>query len=158
MNNIDKLVNKAEIKLLLIGDKEWCNRLQYKVKALNANFTYEVISDVEEANQRLDHNSYDVLIISEKFTKKHSIHLTKKAYAMSRPTFVICDSFLINIKYKTWKFFSKFTRTYKTYKKLVFFSSNLPKLSLVQDLGKNHQSFFSSICKEIDASLIFKIR
>ena len=32
-----------------------------------------------------------------------------------------------------------------------------PKLSLVQDLGKNHQSFFSSICKEIDASLIFKI-
>lgn len=157
MDNVEKLVNKSEIKLLLIGDKEWCNRLQHKINVFNINFIYEIISDVNEANERLDHNSYDVLVISEKFTKKYSIHLSKKAYAMSRPTFIICDSLLTNIKYTLWKFFSKFSRTYKTYKKLVFFSLDLPKLSLVENLGKTHQTFFASICKEIDASLIFKI-
>ena len=113
--------NKKNINLLLIGNKKWYKEFIPFLTDLDSNYTIEYISNIELANARLWHNSYDILVLEESFSKKHTIELSKMSYAMSRPTIIICNNSLKLFLYFIWKHFSDFTSRFITSKKLIYF-------------------------------------
>ena len=107
-----------KIRVLAIGKKEWIDNLDNDVlKKLDCTYTLEIINDEHDALERLTHNSYDILILQDDFSPLKSIHLATLAYAMTRPTLILCNKNLKLFKYIIWKIFSIFTRKYKTSKK-----------------------------------------
>jgi hypothetical protein len=155
MTNIIK--SKTSIRLLLVGDNKWCTTLKNNLISCDNNYQYEILSDFNKVSERLDHNSYDMLLIQYNFARIHSIEFSKKAYAMSRPVLIICNSIIDNIICNLWKSFSKFSNKYKTYKKLVYFKNTYSEnsLFLINFLGKNHILFFNDVCNEIDINTNF---
>lgn len=139
------------IRVLAIGKKEWINNLDNDVlKKLDCTHTLEIINDEQDALERLTHNSYDILILQDDFSPLQSIHLATLAYAMTRPTLILCNKHFKVFKYIIWKIFSIFTRKYKTSKKLIFFKHyNSNYLNLITFLAKNHLQYFDMVNKEI---------
>lgn len=117
---------------------------------LDEQYTIEYINDIEAANQRLWHNSYDILLLEEKFSDEYTIQLSKMSYAMSRPSIILCDNKLKLFMYKLWKKLSNFTNTFITSKKLIFFMSQKDTriTEFISNLAHHHQ-FFDTITKEI---------
>ena len=140
-----------KIRVLAIGKKEWIGNLDNDVlKKLDCTYTLEIINDEHDALERLTHNSYDILILQDDFSPLKSIHLATLAYAMTRPTLILCNKNLKVFKYIIWKIFSIFTRKYKTSKKLIFFKNyNSNYLDLITFLAKNHLQYFDMVNKEI---------
>jgi hypothetical protein len=103
------------------------------------------------ALKRLNHNSYDILLLEDNFSKFNTIRLSTMAYAMSRPTIIICNSYFKQLYYTIfWKYFSKFCRRFKTSRKLIFFTKNNSKhAEMVEHLAKNHLQYFQQINDEI---------
>jgi hypothetical protein len=147
----------SKINILVIGTVEWYKDFAAILSNLTTNFTIEFICDIQKARARLWHNSYDILIIEEKFTKKHTIKLSKMAYAMSRPSIVICNNIIKNISYNCWKYMSKFTNTCETSKKLIHFMfPNKNVIRYVDNLANHHQ-YFDIITKEISDNIFNKM-
>lgn len=118
---------------------------------LTDHYTIEYINDIDVANKRLWHNSYDILLLDEKFSKKYTIDLSKMSFAMSRPSIVLCRNFFTLLSYKLWKALSKFTHRFTTSKQLIFFIDNNNKdliLRLIKTLSHKSQLFYL-VTKEI---------
>lgn len=115
------MLDKKNIKLLVIGNKTWYDKLYPILLHLNEHYTIEYISDINTAKQRLWHNSYDILLLEEDFSKTNTIELTKMSYAMSRPSIIICKNKFKLFFYFIWKHFGDFTSRFITSKKLIFF-------------------------------------
>lgn len=151
MNNFCKT---EKIRILAIGNNKFINSLsQIFLAKLESAYVLETITDEKTALKRLNHNSYDVLLLQDKFSKYNTIRLSTMAYAMSRPTIIICNSILKQFYYSIlWKHFSKFTRRFKTSKQLIFFSMNNSNHSkLIEYLAENHLQYFNIINSEISA-------
>lgn len=139
------------IRVLAIGKSEWIKKLDNDIlKKLDDIHTLEIITNKNEALERLTHNSYDILLLQDSFSSLSSIYLATLAYAMTRPTLILCNSYINFFKYNIWKIFSLFTRKYKTSKKLIFFKhyhSNY--IFLISYLAKNHLQYFKQVNDEI---------
>ena len=113
-----------KIRILAIGNIEFINSLNsiFLSKVID-HYGIETISDEKMALKRLNHNSYDILLLEDNFSKFNTIRLSTMAYAMSRPTIIICNSYFKQLYYTIfWKYFSKFCRRFKTSRKLIFFT------------------------------------
>lgn len=139
------------IRVLAIGKSEWIENFDNEIlKKLDDIHTLEIITDEKNALERLTHNSYDILILQDSFSPLNSIYLATLAYAMTRPTLILCDSYFKTFKYFIWKIFSVFVRKFKTSKKLIFFKHyNSNYLTLISYLAKNHLQYFDQVNKEI---------
>lgn len=156
MKKIDDNIKDINVyRILIIGNKEFQDELKskYLSNLLSCKYSLELISEESNALKRLNHNSYDLLLLQDNFTKYGSVRLATMAYAMSRPTIIICKSILKEFYYFIWKHFSKFSHRFKTSRKLIYFSllkENKSKLILY--LIKNHLQYFDKINKEISSS------
>ena len=141
-----------QIRILAIGKIEFINSLNsiFLSKVIDY-YGIETISDEKTALKRLNHNSYDILLLEDNFSKFNTIRLSTMAYAMSRPTIIICNSYFKQLYYTIfWKYFSKFCRKFKTSRKLIFFTKNNSKhAEMVEYLAKNHLQYFQQINDEI---------
>lgn len=149
---MENITENFKIRILVIGDIEFIESLnQIFLVKLVPKFSLEAISNEKQALQRLNHNSYDILLLQDGFSKYNTIRLSTMAYAMSRPTIIICNSIIKQVYYMLyWKHFSKFTRRFRTSKKLIFFSMNNSKHSeLIKYLASNHLQYFEIINNEI---------
>lgn len=146
---------KHIINLLVVGHKSWYNRFIQDLKILPDDYTVEYISDINAANARLWHNSYDILLLEEQFSKEHTIKLSQMSYAMSRPSIILCKNQFKLFSYNIWKALSKFTNSFITSKKLIFFRNERDKrlINFINELANHHQ-FFDIITQEIDAQTI----
>ena len=86
MATVDRNLN-----ILIIGNQDWYNTIQPILAELTEKYTTEYINDIDAANKRLWHNSYDILLLEEKFSRENTINLTKMSYAMSRPSIILCN-------------------------------------------------------------------
>jgi len=99
---------------------------------------------------RLYHNSYDILILQDGFSKYSSVRLSAMAYAMSRPTIILCDNIFKLLCHKFQKHFGRFFRCFKTSKKMIHFRKiNSKYSSLVIDLSKNYKNYLEMISDDI---------
>lgn len=142
-------------RILIIGNQDFQDELKsmFLVKLLTCHYTIESIICENDALKRLNHNSYDLLLLQDNFTKYGAVRLASMAYAMSRPTIIICTNIFKEFYYFIWKHFSKFSNRFKTSRKLIFFSligSKKSKLAL--HLIKNHLQYFDTINQEISKS------
>ncbi len=108
------------LNILVVGDQQWINKHQKLIKILEKTYTIEYKTEINDALERLWHNSYDILLIEHQFVKKYTIDLTKLAYARSKPSVILCQNGLTSMYYNLWKKFSKLTKTCKTMKKLMY--------------------------------------
>ena len=126
------------IKVLAIGNEKFVKRLSDCISSelKDQTITFEFITDESRALSRLNHNSYDVLVLQDGFSKYNTIRLSTMAYAMSRPTIILCSNIFKLIYYKFVKHFSYFFRNFKVSKKLIHFRKIGTKYSsLVLELG-----------------------
>ena len=141
----------SKIKVLVIGRGHWIDRLEESFFASRKDrLSVERISTEEAARDRLTHNSYDVLVLDSKFIK-NAIQLTKLAYAMTRPSIVLCNSPFTKLKFNFWKLFSDFARRHHLLDKLVHFITETDFPSLETDilfLADNHLQYFNDINNE----------
>lgn len=139
-----------KLNLLIIGNQDWYKQFISSISILTETYNIEYISDIKQANARLWHNSYDILLLEQKFSNDHTIKLTKMSYAMSRPSIIFCNNKLTLICYKLWKHLSSFTNKFSTSKKLIYFLKNHDKqtIKFINDLSQHHQ-YLDIISKEI---------
>ena len=139
------------IKVLVIGSTNWIDRTEANLlSGLNFPTSIEKISNEETARERLTHNSYDVLLLQDNFIDR-TIDLTKLAYAMTRPSIIICNSFVNRVKYMLWRTFSRFSRHHKIASKLIHFADESDRKhieQLILFLAYNHLQYFTEINKE----------
>ena len=107
-----------KINLLIIGYNEWCLNLEKKFKNQQL-YHIEFIFNYQDALQRLRHNSYDILLLQQQYFNYNSIQLSQLSYAMSRPSVILCTSYLKLFIYKIWRRYSNWTNKYKISKKLI---------------------------------------
>ena len=145
--------NPHHINLLIIGNKDWYESLLDILCDLDEVYTIEFISDIYEANARLWHNSYDILLLEEDFSKKYTIQLSKMSYAMSRPSIILCKNIFKIFFYKLWKTFSKFTNKFLTSRQMILFAKADDKdlLNTISDLAHHHE-YFDVITREINSN------
>ena len=134
--------NKLSLNILAIGSVEWYKSFSTRYAGVSKHYKFEFISDLNNAISRLDHNSYDVLVIEDDFIKNNSITLSKKAYAMSRPTIILCSSLLRYISYILWKKFDAWPNKFTISKDMIFIKlsndlSILDDITSLQDCHKN---------------------
>ena len=134
--------NKLSLNILAIGSVEWYKSFSTRYVRVSKPYKFAFISDLNNAISRLDHNSYDVLVIEDDFIKNNSITLSKKAYAMSRPTIILCSSLLRYISYILWKKFDAWPNKFTISKDMIFIKlsndlSILDDITSLQDCHKN---------------------
>ena len=142
-------------RILIIGGNQFQEKIRsiYLTKKLTFKYSLESVVEEKEALKRLNHNSYDLLLLEDNFSKYKTIRLATMAYAMSRPTIIICNSIFKEIYYFIWKHFSKFSKRFKTSRKLIYFSLlNARNSKLILFLIKNHLQYFDIINAEISVS------
>lgn len=138
------------IKVLIIGKHDWIECLSCELDKMKENFIIERIEDENTAIQRLTHNSYNILLIQDKFSKIDPIKLASLAYAMTRPSIIICKSRFKYLKFKTWQFFSRFSRKFKTSRILINFNFNLINLkNQMVSLANDYMNYFDKVNEEI---------
>ena len=74
------------------------------------------------------------------------------AYAMSRPTIIFCNNIFKYFYYLTWKFFGRFTKKYKSSKKLIYCLQNYNKHT-TEEIFKIAQLNTSVLLKEVTAEI-----
>lgn len=107
-----------KLSLLIIGKQSWCKDYQHNFSN-NQKYKCQYIFDYQEALHRLQHNSYDVLLLQEKYFDYKSINLSQLSYAMSRPSVILCSSYFRYFLYKLWRKYSSWTNKYQISKKLI---------------------------------------
>lgn len=113
-------MNKKRTNILVIGNKKWFDKNRTFFEKLQLKYGVEYINDSQKALNRLWHNSYDILIIEQKFCKENTLKLSKSAYARSKPSIILCSNIFVEMLYKIWKGFSNYTNICQTMKKLMF--------------------------------------
>ena len=109
--------NTSELKLLLIGQKEWCQSL---LRTLGSGFKTQYIYEYEKAMQRLKHNSYDVLVVQQSYFRYKSIQFSQLSYAMSRPSVIVCSSLYHYILYSILNRVGAFTKSFKFSRDMIY--------------------------------------
>lgn len=146
-----------KIKILIIGRSDWITMFKIKTLVkLTSDYSLESISNIIEAKNRLNHNSYDILIIQNSFSKEHTLNLTKFAYAMTRPSIVIYDSIFSLLKAKIKRCFSKFFRKFKLTKNMIYFDieQNTKTINYkIEYLANNHLQYFNKINNEFNKNI-----
>lgn len=139
------------IRVLAIGNSQWIAKLDKEIlQKLEETYTLEIITEEQAAIERLTHNSYDILILQDDFCPKESIHLATLAYAMTRPSLILCKSYIKLMIYKMWKIFSTFARKYKISRKLIYFNHyNSEYIKLIEYLAFNHLQYFNQVNEEV---------
>lgn len=146
------------IKILVIGTHDWIDGLSNELAKMEESFTIERIEDEGAAVKRLAHNSYNILLIQDGFSKIDSIRLASLAYAMTRPSVILCRSRLRYIRYKAWRFFSKFSRKFKTSRVLINFSYGMEGLEeQVVSLANGYLDYFDQVNAEIRENTLNRI-
>ena len=145
-----KNLKMKKIRILIIGRSLWLNEVKKSFEESSKDYAIEVIEDEDEAISRLTHNSYDILVINEKFSNLNSIELASLAYAMTRPTIITCSNVLSYICYTIWHHFSRFSNRFKTSKKLIYFNYKFKNInSHIKFLSQNYAQYFNVIKEEI---------
>ena len=147
--------DNLHLNILVVGSVKWYDTFLKYFKNKTARYHFEFISELNKAILRLDHNSYDVLIIEDNYIKDNSIKLSKKAYAMSRPTIILCSSFIRYLLYILWKIFNDWPNKFTLSKKMIFIKriNDLTILNNIDLLQKCHNNL-NEISKEI-SSIVF---
>lgn len=122
------------------------------LRKLLFGYTVEYINNIKAARERLWHNSYDVLLLEERLSKKYTLDLSKMAYAMSRPTIIFCSNRLKYYSYLIWKFLSKFTKKHKTSRKLIYCLQNYNKYTS-DKISKVTKLNTSALLKDVTAEI-----
>lgn len=143
-------ITMKKTRVLIIGKQQWLNNVEESFAQNSENYAIEVIENEDDAISRLTHNSYDILIIEDKFSKLNSIELASLAYAMTRPTIVTCSNIMSYCLYTIWHHFSRFSNRFKTSKKLIYFNYKFNDINTHIDfLSKNYAQYFNVIKEEI---------
>lgn len=139
------------IRVLAIGNSQWIAKFDKEIlQKLEETYTLEIITEEHAAIERLTHNSYDILILQDDFCPKQSIYLATLAYAMTRPSLILCKSYIKLMIYKMWKVFSTFARKYKISRKLIYFNHyNSEYIKLIEYLAFNHLQYFNQVNEEV---------
>ncbi len=147
--------DNLHLNILVVGSVKWYDTFSKYFKNKTTRYHFEFISELNKAILRLDHNSYDVLIIEDNYIKDNSIKLSKKAYAMSRPTIILCSSFIRYLLYILWKIFDDWPNKFTLSKKMIFIKriNDLTILNNINLLQKCHNNL-NEISKEI-SSIVF---
>lgn len=111
-------MKKKKINLLIIGYNQWCLNLKKRFNNTRL-YNIEFIYNYQDALERLRHNSYDILLLEEEYFDYNSIQLSQLSYAMSRPSIILCTSFIKLFIYKLWRKYSDWTNKFTTAKKLI---------------------------------------
>lgn len=140
-----------KLHILIIGNDQWYSQHSSFFKKLQDKYSLEYIKDIHEASQRLWHNSYDMLLIEQKFCKENTIKLSKLSYARSKPSIILCNNLFMELIYKIWKRFSKFCRICSTMRKLMFIYYNINKQLIrnIDNIANTHYQYRDSITLEI---------
>ena len=143
------------IKILVIGKHEWVEKISC---SLNDSFLIEKIEDEDAAIKRLTHNSYNILLIQDKFSNIDPVRLASLAYAMTRPSIILCSNIFRYYRFKIWHYFSKFSRKFKISKKLINFNYNLIDLEdQIVYLSNNYLEYFNKVNEEIRKNTLKKM-
>lgn len=140
-----------KINILVVGDNKWYNQHLHFFKNLQKKYNIEYIFNIQQANERLWHNNYDMLLIDQDFCKRYTINLSQLSYARSKPSIILCDCFITQCLFKLWKKFSALTRDCPTMKKLTYIYSNINdnlinQIDRIVNLNHNYRNI---ITKEI---------
>lgn len=138
--------------ILVVGNQQWIDNQEF-LKKLEQDYDVQYLTTYREASERLWHNSYDLLIIENRFCKQHSIDLTEYSYARSKPSIILCQNILIKWYYDFWKKFSRIAKICATLKKLMFTIVQTDK-SLLYDINKiisRNYSYQDKIDAQIEA-------
>lgn len=137
-------------KILLIGKREWIAEVRERLNAANNSFSIEEIDNEDDALTRLTHNSYNILVLQDTFSDTCPTKLAAMAYAMTRPSIIVCSSWFSFLKFKIWKKFSKFVKLFKTSKLLIHFNLKMKSIDEhVKALSLNYSQYFKEVNKEI---------
>lgn len=109
------------LHILAIGSNKWNLKIRELCYSFIPKFEIEFISNINIAKDRLNHNSYDILLIEDEYINRNSIVLSKMAYAMSRPTVIMCNSIFRLVYYYLWKKFAEWPNKFKISKKMIQF-------------------------------------
>lgn len=141
----------STIRILIIGESKWINQFKTDVLvSLQSDFETETISELKAAQDRLSHNSYDILILQNRFKKTDSVELASLAFAMTRPSIIICQNILSLIICKFYKMFSRFFNKYKISRKLIYFNLNNSSVNKkILSLSKDYKKFYNMVNEEI---------
>ena len=131
------------LNILAIGSVEWYKSFSTRYAGLSKTYKFEFISDLDKALARLDHNSYDVLIIEDNFIKDNSITLS-----------ILCSSYLRYISYILWKKFDAWPNRFTTSKEMIFIKhandlSILDNITSIQNCHKNLKKISNEISSVI---------
>lgn len=138
------------IKVLIIGKHKWVENLSEYLNKMDDSFSIEKIEDEDAAIRRLTHNSYNILLIQDKFSKLNPIKLASLAYAMTRPSLIVCSNIFNYVKFLAWHYLSSFSWKFKTSKKLINFNYKFEDLkSKIESLSKDYMNYFNIVNDEI---------
>ena len=125
----------------------------------NPLISIEKVTEEDKAFKRLDHNSYDVLVLQDGFVK-NTLDLPIMAYAMTRPSIIVCKNIFKLLYYYCWRFFSRFSRSFKLSKKLINFAVQDDEDYLKQQivfLAHSHLNFYEAVNAEVTENTLKKI-
>lgn len=152
--------DKQKLNILVVGDQTWIKSHQDLIKILQKSYTLEYKIKIKDALQRLWHNSYDILLIDQEFVKRHTIDLTRMAYARSKPSIILCKGVISSTYYKLWKRFSKMSKACPTMKQLMFPVEDIKGPELLQLINKvalsSHQGLNLTQQINLEISQYFK--
>jgi hypothetical protein len=110
----------------------------------------ESITNVDKAKKRLEHNSYDILLLKDGFIKDGTIKAASMAYAMTRPTIIITSNVFRLIYYTAWHYCSEFSNLYKISKKLISFNNGTENLlEKIRSKTDYSTKYFNEVTLEI---------
>lgn len=140
-----------KLNILIIGNVKWFNHHLYFFNNLQNKYNIQFIKNIQEANERLWHNNYDMLIIEQDFCKKYTINLSQLSYARSKPSIILCDDFLTQCIFKLWKKFSSLTKSCPTMKKLtyIYYSLDDNLIEQIDRIANLNHDYRNKITKEI---------
>lgn len=137
-----------KVNILVIGEQKWQVEHKLFFSKLHQLYTVQYISDVQQAMQRLWHNSYDMLLIQQQFCKQNSIKLSQLSYARSKPSIILCNSIVMQWFYKFWKRFNRFTKVCASIRKLMYVYRSVNKnllqqINTIANSEHNHRDVIS---------------
>lgn len=138
--------------ILVVGNQDWIDRQDF-LKELEKEYSIQYLTTYKEASKRLWHNSYDLLIIENRFCKQHSIDLTTYSYARSKPSIILCQNKMVKLYYDLWKKFSRIVKVCATLKKLMFtlVEDDSSLISNIKKIVSNSYDYQQQINAQIEA-------
>ena len=141
------------IKVLIIGKDEWVEKLSKRLERINECFIIEKIKDEVLAKKRLQHNSYNILILQDNFSSLDPIRLASLAYAMTRPSIIVCSNIFKYIWFRLK--LSKIYKLFKTSKKLINFNFGLNNIEDdILTYSKDYMQYFNTVNEEIQKNTL----